>query len=332
VWPGCNGLWILTRCHSRPAALRGCAGRPVRHASVCLAGFGVFAAASLACGVAPDAAWLVAAGVAQGLGAALVVPNSLAMLNHATGHDPRLRARAIGLWTAAGGISIGAGPVIGGLLIASLGWRSIFPVNLSVCAAGAAQTLAFAPESAHGDSNRRMDLPGQTLAILAFFGLIGGMIEARPLVSATRWCWVLQFLAAGGAFIAVERRMKQPILPPRFFSDPGFNAAIGFGIAVNRAYYGVTFVQALYLRGTRGWSALQAGPHFLTHPERLDHHTARHPNTLDGGQLHRGCRIRSIAAIGPAQPVYANAPCFPDYSLRHGIGRTRHDLIHPRDR
>jgi DHA2 family methylenomycin A resistance protein-like MFS transporter len=105
----------------------------------------------------------------------------LAMLNHATGHDPRLRARAIGLWTAAGGISIGAGPVIGGLLIASLGWRNIFSVDLPVCAAGAAQTLAFAPESPHGDSNRRMDLPGRTLAILALFGLIGGVIEARPL-------------------------------------------------------------------------------------------------------------------------------------------------------
>ncbi len=226
-----------------------------------LAGFAMFAAASLACGLAPNSAWLVAARIAQGIGAALVVPNSLALLNHATGHDQRRRAHAIGLWTAAGGIAIGAGPVIGGLLIASLGWRSIFLVNLPVCALGALFTLAFAPGSAQRDKSRRMDLPGQGLAILALFGLIGGVIEARPLglghplvLSAG-----LLFLVAGGAFIAVERRVNQPLLPLRFFADAGFDAAIGFGVAVNMAYYGVLFVLALYLQGTHGWTPLQAG-------------------------------------------------------------------------
>jgi DHA2 family methylenomycin A resistance protein-like MFS transporter len=226
-----------------------------------LAGFAVFAVASLACGLAPDVGWLVAARVAQGMGAALVVPNSLALLNHATGHDQRRRAHAVGLWTAAGGIAIGAGPVIGGLLIASLGWRSIFLVNLPLCALGALLTRAFAPESPRQDSHRRMDLPGQGLAILALFGLIGGVIEAQPL--GLRHPLVasagLLFVAAAGAFIWVERRAKQPMLPLRFFADPGFNAAIGFGVAVNLAYYGVLFVLALYLQDTHGWTALQAG-------------------------------------------------------------------------
>ena len=226
-----------------------------------LAGFAVFAAASLACALAPSEAWLVAARAAQGLGAALVVPNSLALLNHATGHDQRRRAHAVGLWTAAGGVSIGAGPVIGGLLIASVGWRSIFLVNLPVCALGALLTLAFASELERRDSQRRIDLPGQILAILALFGLIGGVIQARPLglehpvVIGSG----LLFLAAGGALIAVERRTEQPMLPLRFFADAGFNAAIGFGIAVNLAYYGVLFVLALYLQGTHGWTPLQAG-------------------------------------------------------------------------
>jgi len=225
-----------------------------------LAGFAVFAIASFACGLAPNAAWLVVARVAQGVGAALVLPNSLALLNHATGHDPKGRAHAVGLWTAAGGIAIGTGPVVGGLLIASLGWRSIFLVNLPVCAVGAALTLAFARE-APKDRHRRMDLPGQGLAILALFGLIGAVIEARPL--GLRHPVVLGaallFLAASAAFIAVERHAKQPVLPLRFFADAGFNTAIAFGVAVNLAYYGVLFVLALYLQGTHGWTPLQAG-------------------------------------------------------------------------
>ena len=226
-----------------------------------LAGFGVFAMASLACGLAPNAVWLVAARAVQGVGAALVVPNSLALLNHATGHDSRARAHAVGLWTAAGGIAIGAGPVAGGLLIASLGWRGIFLVNLPVCAIGAALTLAFAQEAPRQDHHRRMDLPGQGLAILALFGLIWAVIEARPL--GLRHPLVLSagllFLAASGAFIVVEQRVKQPVLPLRFFADAGFNATIAFGVAVNLAYYGVLFVLALYLQGTHGWTPLQAG-------------------------------------------------------------------------
>lgn len=226
-----------------------------------LTGFGVFAAASLACGLAPDAAWLVAARAAQGVGAALVVPNSLALLNHATGHDARARAHAIGLWTAAGGIAIGAGPVVGGALIAALGWLSIFLVNLPVCALGVALTLVFAAEAPRRESLRRMDLPGQGLAILALFGLIGAVIEARPLGFGHPLVLggLLTFLAAGGAFIAVERHVKQPMLPLRFFTDAGFNAAIAFGVAVNLAYYGVLFVLALYLQGTHGWTPLRTG-------------------------------------------------------------------------
>jgi DHA2 family methylenomycin A resistance protein-like MFS transporter len=109
------------------------------------AGIVLFALASLACGLALDATMLVAARAVQGIGAAAMLPNSLALLNQSYGHDPKLRARAVGLWTAAGAIAIAAGPVVGGLLIAAFGWRSIFLVNLPICVAGLLATLVWVP-------------------------------------------------------------------------------------------------------------------------------------------------------------------------------------------
>ncbi|MFM0361651.1 MFS transporter [Paraburkholderia sediminicola] len=111
------------------------------------AGIVLFALASLACGLALDATLLVAARAVQGIGAAAMLPNSLALLNQSYGHDPKLRARAVGLWTAAGAIAIAAGPVVGGVLIAAFGWRSIFLVNLPICVAGLLATLLWVPRS-----------------------------------------------------------------------------------------------------------------------------------------------------------------------------------------
>lgn len=228
---------------------------------VFVTGFAVFAAGSLACGLAPEALSLIAGRAVQGVGAALMVPTSLAVLNHATAHDAKLRARAVGVWTAAGGIAIGTGPVLGGLLLTGFGWRSIFLVNLPVCAIGAALTLICAPSSPKRPNKGTLDIPGQILVIIALAALIGGVIEMRPrgigdpvVVGA-----LLLFASATAAFIAVERRSASPMLPLRFFADPAFNASIGFGVAVNLAYYGILFVLTLYLQTARGWSPLGAG-------------------------------------------------------------------------
>jgi DHA2 family methylenomycin A resistance protein-like MFS transporter len=226
-----------------------------------LAGFALFAVASLACGLAPSAGALIVARAVQGAGAALMVPNSLAVLNHATGHDPKLRAAAVGAWTAAGGVALGAGPVIGGALIAAVGWPSIFLVNLPLCLIGAALTASFTPRHESGAGDRRLDLPGQLLVTLAMLGLIGGVIEARPLGMAHPLV-IAAFataLVAGAGFILVERRAGNPMIPLGFFADAAFGAAIGFGVAVSLAYYGVLFVLALYLQGVLHYSALAAG-------------------------------------------------------------------------
>lgn len=128
------------------------------------AGIVLFALASLACGLALDATMLVAARAVQGIGAAAMLPNSLALLNQSYGHDPKLRARAVGLWTAAGAISIAAGPVVGGVLIAAFGWRSIFLVNLPICVAGLLATLLWVPRSgsARKDTQGAVSPPATT--------------------------------------------------------------------------------------------------------------------------------------------------------------------------
>ena len=125
-----------------------------------VSGFIVFSLASLASGLAPNVAVLIAARTVQGAGAALLVPCSLALLNGVCRDDAGLRARAVGLWTAAGGVGIAAGPILGGLLIAFFGWRSIFLINLPIGVVGIWLTLRFLnqPVSARA---RSLDLTGR---------------------------------------------------------------------------------------------------------------------------------------------------------------------------
>ncbi len=230
-----------------------------------LAGFIVFTAASLACGLAPTGANLIWGRAIQGAGAALLVPSSLALLNHAFAHNPPLRARAIGLWTAASAVAIASGPIVGALLLRSLGWRSIFFVNLPLGAIGVAVTLRAVPGSLHDAHEHPLDLPGQLLAIAALTGLTGAVIEFRPLGA-----WhplvvggVLLAVLAGAGFVAVERRVRTPMLPLGFFQLPNVGAATGFGILVNFTYYGVVFVLSFFLQQTHGYSPLRAGLAYL---------------------------------------------------------------------
>jgi DHA2 family methylenomycin A resistance protein-like MFS transporter len=237
------------------------------------AGIALFAFASLLCGLAANDALLVAARACQGVGAAAMLPNSLALLNQSCAHDPKLRARAVGLWTAAGAISIAAGPVVGGLLIDAFGWRSIFLVNLPLCAAGLVATFAWLPKTKPPQTQtpptnrvaRGIDPLGQVLAVVALTAFTGAVIEWRPLGLAHP-------LVAGGlglalvtalAFIATERRVATPMLPLALFSNRTFSAAVLFGVCVNLTYYGVVFVLSLYLQRVRGATPLRAGLAFL---------------------------------------------------------------------
>jgi DHA2 family methylenomycin A resistance protein-like MFS transporter len=234
---------------------------------VFLSGFTLFALASVACAMAPDAIALDIARALQGIGAALLVPSSLAILNAAYAHDRKQLAKAIGWWTAAGGVSIAMGPVLGGLLLSTSGWRSIFWVNIPICIAGFWLTRRVVPTAldAAATGKKAFDWAGQLLAVIGLTGLIGAIIETqeRGLHDPVVQGGFALALLAGAAFVAVERRTAQPMLPLDLFQRASFSGAVLFGVLVNFAYYGVIFVLSFYLQKLRGMTVLQAGLTFL---------------------------------------------------------------------
>lgn len=232
---------------------------------VFLAGFWLFTLASLACAAATGAVMLNLARAAQGIGAALLVPSSLAILNAAYAHDKAQLAKAVGWWTAAGGVSIAIGPVLGAVLLELAGWRSIFWVNIPLCLAGAWLTLRTVPAAAGKDPGRAFDMPGQLLAVVALTAFIGAVIEVHALgwTHAVVQGGLALAAAAFAVFLLVEERSKSPMLPLALFRSAGFSGAVAFGVLVNFAYYGVIFVLSFYLQTVRGYTALAAGVMFL---------------------------------------------------------------------
>jgi DHA2 family methylenomycin A resistance protein-like MFS transporter len=230
-----------------------------------MTGFALFTAASLACAMAPTAMLLNIARAVQGVGAALLVPSSLAILNAAYADDKAMLAKAIAWWTAAGGMSIAAGPVLGGLLMSVSGWRSIFWVNIPICVAGFWLTSRVVPAAAGRDPHRSLDVAGQLLAIVTLTGFIGAVIEFEAL-GWRDWLvrgGLLAAAVAAGLFVWVEANSKSPMLPLNLFRSAPFSSAVLFGVLVNFSYYGVIFILSFYLQKVRGFDVLHAGLVFL---------------------------------------------------------------------
>ena len=228
-----------------------------------MAGFAIFTAASAGCALAPSAAILIAARGVQGLGAAILVPNSLALLSHAY-TDEKVRGRAVGVWAAGASLALTAGPLVGGGLIALIGWRSIFFVNLPIGLAGLWLTWRYAGETTRSPQ-REVDLAGQIAAIAALGCLAGAIIEAGAAG------WTDRFVVAGFVasallafvFILQERRAAQPMLPLKLFRHRMFALTSLVGLLVNVAFYGLIFVFSLYFQSVNGWSPFQTGLAFL---------------------------------------------------------------------
>jgi DHA2 family methylenomycin A resistance protein-like MFS transporter len=227
-----------------------------------MAGFAIFTAASLACALAPTSGTLIAARAAQGLGAAILVPNSLALLNHAY-PDDKERGRAVGLWAAGASLALTAGPFVGGILIAFASWRSIFLINLPIGLAGLWLTWRFATDTPRNE--HELDLPGQAAAIGALGLLAGSIIEG----GRVGWTdsWVLAgfagFVILAVAFVWQERRAHKPMLPLSLFEHRMFASTSLVGLLVNIAFYGLIFVFSLYFQQVNHWSSFATGLAFV---------------------------------------------------------------------
>jgi EmrB/QacA subfamily drug resistance transporter len=224
---------------------------------VFMAGLVVFTLGSLLCSLAPNLDSLVAFRMVQAVGGSMLNPVAMSIITN-TFTDPRERARAIGVWGAVVGISMAAGPLVGGLLVESVGWRSIFWVNLPVGLTALLLTLRYVPES-RAPKARRPDPVGQLLVIALFGSLTYAIIEA-PSAGFTA---VLPFAAiALGALIGLlryEPRRAEPLIDLRFFRSAPFSGATVIAVSSFAALGGFLFLSTLYLQNVRGLDALHAG-------------------------------------------------------------------------
>jgi EmrB/QacA subfamily drug resistance transporter len=221
-------------------------------------GIGLFSLGTLVCGLAPDVATLVIGRAVAGLGAALEVPASLAILTIAY-PDSRERTRALGIWASCYGIAMVIGPTAGGMLVDSSGWRSIFLLIVPFCAVTLFLVLTSVPESSspHG---RRLDLPGQALAIAALGSFSLAAIEGP------RWGWAstasvgaFSFsIVAAALFFRRQAGATGALVPLPMLRHRVFTACLAVATSMTFGAYAMLFLTPLYFQTVRGASALHA--------------------------------------------------------------------------
>lgn len=248
----------------------GSLGDRLGRAGMFLAGLATFTVGSAICAYAPELSVLVAGRIVQGLGAALVTPQTLAILSH-TFPTPRERARAFGIWSGVSALALLLGPVLGGLLADTWGWRSVFLINLPIGAVAllmGARALIGRDGTADrpdGPLRRVIDLPGQVLAVLWLGTLTFALIEG------TRFGWgspviVGLLLVSAGALLAlllVERRVAHPMLHLELFRSATFSASTLVIGLVAFGMYASFFLVSLFLQQAQDYSAAEAGVRFL---------------------------------------------------------------------
>jgi EmrB/QacA subfamily drug resistance transporter len=224
---------------------------------VFMAGLVVFTIGSALCSVAPDLDALIAFRMVQAVGGSMLNPVAMSIITN-TFTDPRERARAIGAWGAVVGISMAAGPLVGGLLVESVGWRSIFWLNLPVGLAALLLTLRYVPES-RAPKARRPDPVGQVLVIVLFGALTYGIIEAPNAGPVAVLPYAVVALTALAALLWYEPRRDEPLIDLRFFRSAPFSGATVIAVCGFASLGGFLFLSTLYLQNVRGLDALHAG-------------------------------------------------------------------------
>ncbi|MEU6583992.1 MFS transporter [Nocardia sp. NPDC046763] len=282
-------------------------------------GLFTFALGSLLCSIAPTIEVLIGARFVQAVGGSMLNPVAMSIIT--TTFTGRVeRARAVGVWGAVVGISTALGPMVGGVLIDSLGWQSVFWINLPIVAVALALTTVYVPESKSAKP-RGMDSIGQALAIVVLFTLVYGLIEREPAV------FVVSALALAG-FVWHEARHPSPFIDLRFFRSFPFSSATVIAVCSFAALGAFLFDMSLYLQGTRHFSAVHTGLLYLPMAlgmlffsplsGRLVGRYGTRPSLLASGAL------MAVAAIGltllhPDTPIWQLVITFALFGIGFGM-------------
>jgi EmrB/QacA subfamily drug resistance transporter len=254
--------WVITGYTLTLAAfllLGGSLGDRFGRRKVYLIGIVWFALASAACGFAPNALFLIATRLLQGVGAALLTPGSLAILE--ASFVPADRARAIGAWSGLSGVAVAAGPLVGGYLISAASWRWIFFINLPIAAAVVALGMRHLPESRDPSVTGRIDYAGALFAVLFLTGITFAFIEAPTLGWSSPSVIAMTAVGVAGlaAFLIREHTAAAPMLPLSVFADRQFAATNAVTFIVYAALTGATFLLPVVLQVVSGYSPLASG-------------------------------------------------------------------------
>jgi EmrB/QacA subfamily drug resistance transporter len=226
-------------------------------------GLAIFTGASLACGLAPTAGFLIGARVVQGVGAALMNPSTLSIIT-AT-FPPRQRGMAIGIWAGVSALALAIGPLLGGVITQHISWSWIFFINVPVGVLGIVVARFVIEESRDTSAEQRLDLPGLLTSAIALFALTYALIEANSYGWTSARILALFAVAAVGlaAFVALELRQRVPMLDLSLFRNSTFAGANTVMLLVALAMFGVFFYVSLYMQNVLRYSPTQAGATFL---------------------------------------------------------------------
>jgi EmrB/QacA subfamily drug resistance transporter len=228
-----------------------------------IVGIGIFTASSLACGLAPNAGFLIGARMVQGVGAALMNPASLSIIT-AT-FPPRERGQAIGIWAGVSAMALAIGPLVGGLIVDNINWNWIFFINVPVGIAGIIVSWLVIKESSDMSHEQSVDIPGLVTSSLGLFALTYALIEGN----SHGWSSpeILSLFAAAAvllvAFVVLEHRQRLPMLDLSLFKIGSFTGANIVAMLVSLGMFGVFFFVSLYVQNILGYTPTQAGALFL---------------------------------------------------------------------
>ena len=241
--------------------LGGAGGDKFGAKTVFASGFAVFTLASVGCALSDSMGMLIGMRIIQGVGAAFLVPTSLTLIRLAF-EDPAKRRSDVAAWGACGGIALAAGPIVGGLLIESLGWPSVFLLNVPLGLIAIGLIIRYAPSSPRVD--KKVDIPGQVSIGICLASLTYALTESSSKGWGTETFSILAMAVfCAVAFVLIERRASDPMLPGRLARNKTLATTALAGAAINFTFYGTVFVFSIYFQSFLHYDAFRTGLAFI---------------------------------------------------------------------